>query len=126
MTHRSMERAGRQCQGRQMLNVLLVLGTRPEIIKMGPVVRALSQNSHRVTFKVCITSQHRELAEQALRIFDIHPDYDLGVMTENQTPADVASAVIERTESVLKSERPDWILVQGDTTSVVAASLAAF
>ena len=109
-----------------MLNVLIVVGTRPEVIKMGPVVRAFSQNSQRVSFKVCVTSQHREMAEEALRIFDIRPDYDLNVMTGNQTPTQVAAAVLERIEPVLKSENPDWVLVQGDTTSVTAASLAAF
>lgn len=109
-----------------MLNVLLVVGTRPEIIKMAPVVRALSAQASRVSFKVCLTSQHRELAKQALRIFDISPDFDLDVMTPNQSPSQVAAAVLERVEPILKSERPDWILVQGDTTSVLAASLAAF
>src|SRR2546428_429464 len=93
---------------------------------MGPVVRALSENSHNVSFKVCVTSQHREMAEEALRIFDIRPDYDVNVMTGDQTPTQVAAAVLERIEPVLRSEEPDWVLVQGDTTSVTAASLAAF
>ena len=110
----------------KILKVLVVVGTRPEVIKMGPVVRALSENSHNVSFKVCVTSQHREMAEEALRIFDIHPDYDLNVMTGDQTPTQVAAAVLERIEPVLRSEEPDWVLVQGDTTSVTAASLAAF
>src|SRR5437762_6672431 len=109
-----------------MLNVLIVVGTRPEVIKMGPVVRALSENSHNLSFKVCVTSQHREMAEEALRIFDIHPDYDLNVMTGDQTPTQVAAAVLGRIEPVLRSEEPDWVLVQGDTPSVTAASLAAF
>src|SRR5436189_5119946 len=93
---------------------------------MGPVVRALSESSDSISFKVCVTSQHREMAEEALRIFDIHPDYDLNVMTGDQTPTQVAAAVLERIEPVLRSEEPDWVLVQGDTTSVTAASLAAF
>ena len=109
-----------------MFKVLLVIGTRPEVIKMGPVVRALSQSSDRVSFTVCVTSQHRELADQALRIFGIRPDYDLDVMTRDQSPTQVAAAVLERIEPVLKSEKPDWLLVQGDTTSATAASLAAF
>src|SRR5439155_27253752 len=82
--------------------------------------------SDSISFKVCVTSQHREMAEEALRIFDIHPDYDLNVMTGDQTPTQVAAAVLERIEPVLRSEEPDWVLVQGDTTSVTAASLAAF
>src|SRR5262245_5503914 len=109
-----------------MLKVLLVVGTRPEVIKMSPVVRALAQNSSRVSFKVCMTSQHRELAKQALRMFNIPLDYDLDVMTRDQTPTQVAAAVLERIEPVLKRERPDWVLVQGDTTSVSAASMASF
>src|SRR5438093_12738945 len=93
---------------------------------MGPVVRARSENSHNLSFNVCVTSQHREMAEAALSIFDIRPDYDLNVMTGDQTPTQVAAAVLERIEPVLRSEEPDWVLVQGDTTSVTAASLAAF
>ena len=104
----------------KIMKVLVVIGTRPEVIKMGPVVRALSENSHNVSFKVCVTSQHREMAEEALRIFDIHPDYDLNVMTGDQTPTQVAAAVLERIEPVLRSEEPDWVLVQGDTTSATA------
>jgi UDP-N-acetylglucosamine 2-epimerase (non-hydrolysing) len=109
-----------------MLKTLLVVGTRPEAIKMGPVVRALAQNSDSVSFKVCLTSQHRELATQALHLFDIPVHYDLGVMTRDQSPTQVAAAVLDRIEPVLKRERPDWILVQGDTTSAAAAAMAAF
>ena len=109
-----------------MLNVLLVLGTRPEVIKMGPVVRALSRHAERISFKVCVTSQHRELAQQALHVFKITPDFDLDVMTQDQSPTTVAAAVLQRIEPILKAEKPHWMLVQGDTTSVVAASLAAF
>jgi len=109
-----------------MLKVLLAVGTRPEVIKMSPVIRTLSQHPDRISTKICVTSQHRELAEQALQVFKIRPDYDLDVMTSDQSPSQVAAAVLERIEPVLKSERPDWLLVQGDTTSVMAASLAAF
>jgi UDP-N-acetylglucosamine 2-epimerase (non-hydrolysing) len=109
-----------------MVKVLIVVGTRPEVIKMAPVVRALSEHSSRISFKVCTTSQHREMAADALRIFNIHPDYDLDVMTEDQSPARVAASVLERTEVIFKSDKPDWLLVQGDTTTVSAASLAAF
>jgi len=124
--HPELESRYRPASDPKILKVLVVVGTRPEVIKMGPVVRALSENSHSVSFKVCVTSQHREMAEEALRIFDIHPDYDLNVMTGDQTPTQVAAAVLERIEPVLRSEEPDWVLVQGDTTSVTAASLAAF
>lgn len=106
------------------LKVLLAVGTRPEVIKMSPVIRTLSQHPDCISSKICVTSQHREMAEQALQVFKIRPDYDLDVMTRDQSPSQVAAAVLERIEPVLKSERPDWLLVQGDTTSVMAASLS--
>src|SRR6266702_3021975 len=84
--HPELESRYRPASDPKILKVLVVVGTRPEVIKMGPVVRALSENSHSVSFKVCVTSQHREMAEEALRIFNIHPDYDLNVMTEIRLP----------------------------------------
>jgi UDP-N-acetylglucosamine 2-epimerase (non-hydrolysing) len=130
------------------LKVLTVFGTRPEAIKLAPVIRELQKRSHvstlnvprsnvqlanvqrsnvqRVTVKVCVTAQHREMLDQVLRLFDITPDYDLNIMEEDQSPTQVASAVLARLEPILKKEQPDWVLVQGDTTTVAAASLAAF
>jgi len=108
------------------LKVLSVFGTRPEAIKMAPVVRELQKYPERVRSVVCVTAQHREMLDQVLSLFGITPDYDLNIMEDNQTPIQVASAVLYRLEPILQKERPDWVLVQGDTTTVAAASLAAF
>lgn len=109
-----------------MIRILSVFGTRPEAIKMAPVVRELQRYPDRMESLVCVTAQHREMLDQVLGLFTITPDYDLKVMEDNQTPTQVASAVLTRLEPVLQQERPDWVLVQGDTTTVAAASLAAF
>ncbi len=109
-----------------MIKVLSVFGTRPEAIKMAPVVKELERHSDRIISRVCVTAQHRQMLDQVLNLFGIVPDYDLNVMQESQSPTQVASTVLAKLEPILKSERPDWVLVQGDTTTVMAASLAAF
>lgn len=109
-----------------MLKVLTVFGTRPEAVKLGPVIRELARHTDRITSRVCVSAQHRDMLDQVLRVFDIRPDYDLDVMQDNQTPTQVAAAVLGRLEPILLGERPDWVLVQGDTTTVAAAALAAF
>ncbi|HWT79664.1 MAG TPA: UDP-N-acetylglucosamine 2-epimerase, partial [Candidatus Methylomirabilis sp.] len=112
------------------MKVLVVFGTRPEAIKLAPVIRELRHRSYRpggdLAVKVCVTAQHREMLDQVLRLFDIKPDYDLNVMGENQTLIQVAASVLFRLEPILLAERSDWVLVQGDTTTVAAASLGAF
>ncbi len=109
------------------MRILSVFGTRPEAIKMAPVIRELERRSQSgVESLVCVTGQHREMLDQVLQLFGITPDYDLAVMEENQTLAGVAAAVLARLEPVLREVKPDWVLVQGDTTTVAAASLAAF
>jgi UDP-N-acetylglucosamine 2-epimerase (non-hydrolysing) len=108
-----------------MIKVLSVFGTRPEAVKMAPVVAALSA-APGIESKVLVTAQHREMLDQVLRLFKIEPDFDLNVMEGNQTPCQVAAAVLSRLEPILRADPPDWVLVQGDTTTVVAASLAAF
>jgi UDP-N-acetylglucosamine 2-epimerase (non-hydrolysing) len=109
-----------------MLKVLTVFGTRPEAVKLGPVIRELERHRGRIASQVCVTAQHRDMLDQVLRIFDIRPDYDLDVMQDNQSPTQVASAVLARLEPVLQQEHPDWVLVQGDTTTVAVAALAGF
>ena len=109
-----------------MLQVVSVFGTRPEAIKMAPVVKELEKHPDKIISRVCVTAQHREMLDKVLELFGIVPDYDLDVMEDNQTPTQVASAVLAGLESILQAERPDWVLVQGDTTTVAAASLAAF
>jgi UDP-N-acetylglucosamine 2-epimerase (non-hydrolysing) len=103
---------------------LLVLGTRPEAIKMAPVLRALESDSQ-AHCVVCVTGQHEELLNPFLSLFDIHPDYNLHVMSRERSLCCATSALLRDMERVIAMEQPDWVLVQGDTTSAVAASLAA-
>jgi len=108
------------------LKVLAVFGTRPEAIKMAPVVKELERRADRFVSRVCVTAQHRQMLDQVLALFGIAPDYDLNVMQDGQSPTQVAAAVLSRLEPVLQAECPDWVLVQGDTTTVAAAAWAAF
>ncbi len=93
---------------------------------MAPVVRELGRHPEQVDSLVCVTAQHREMLDQVLRLFALTPNYDLDVMADSQTPTQVASTVLRQLEPILRAERPDWVLVQGDTTTVMAAALAAF
>jgi UDP-N-acetylglucosamine 2-epimerase (non-hydrolysing) len=106
--------------------VMVVIGTRPEAIKLAPVVLELER--HRAQFKteICVTGQHREMLDQMLRVFGLRPDYDLGVMTAGQDLAGVTAACLTGLDRVLRQKRPDLALVQGDTTTTFAASLAAY
>lgn len=106
------------------MKVLSVIGTRPEAIKMALVVAELKRYSE-FESRVLTTSQHREMLAQVLDVFTIVPDYDLDVMQADQSPTDVLSAVLTRIKPVLAEFRPDWVLVQGDTTTVLGAALAA-
>src|SRR5262245_9720178 len=98
------------------LKILSIFGTRPEAIKMAPVLRALSQDRKRFCSKVCVTAQHREMLDQVLEVFGINADFDLNLMRPNQSLAEVTSDVLMGVEHVVCAERPDWVLVQGDTT----------
>ncbi len=93
---------------------------------MAPVVKELAKHSDQIVSRVCVTAQHRQMLDQVLNLFDIRPDHDLDVMRDSQSPSQVAAAVLVGLERVLQAERPDWVLVQGDTTTVMAASLGAF
>lgn len=106
--------------------MLSVFGTRPEAIKMVPVIQELAKYPTQIHSRICVTGQHRQMLDQVLSLFHIAPDYDLNVMLDSQSPAQVASSILSRLEPILIYERPDWVLVQGDTTTVAAASLAAF
>lgn len=105
------------------MKVMVVIGTRPEAIKMAPV--AIELNRRGVDHVVCLSGQHRELVARALERFDVRPDIDLDLMTPGQTVAGVAHRVIEAMDEVIADTRPDWLLVQGDTTTVAAAALCA-
>lgn len=108
-----------------MTKVLTVFGTRPEAIKMAPVVHALADDDS-IDSRVCVTGQHREMLDQVLELFAIRPDIDLAVMRPRQSLADVTVAVLRGMEEILLREQPDCILVHGDTTTAMAATLAAF
>ena len=105
---------------------MLVFGTRPEAIKMAPLVKAFQAASDSFRTLVCVTGQHREMLDQVLHIFDIQPDYDLNIMKQGQDLYDVTSRVLLGLREVLKEARPDVVLVHGDTTTSTAAALAAF
>lgn len=107
------------------VKVLSVFGTRPEAIKMAPVVTSLADAGD-IESRVCVTGQHRSMLDQVLTLFDIRPDYDLNVMTAGQTLNTVTTSVLNGLDPVLEDFRPDRILVHGDTTTTMAASLAAF
>ncbi len=109
-----------------MKKILIVFGTRPEAIKMAPLVKALQRESGIFDAKVCVTAQHREMLDQVLKIFDISPDYDLDIMKPGQDLYDVTSGVLLGMKEVLSDFRPDIVLVHGDTTTTLAVSLAAF
>lgn len=109
-----------------MKKVMLVFGTRPEAIKMAPLVKELQKDSAAFNTLVCVTGQHRQMLDQVLDIFDIKPDYDLDIMRQGQDLYDVTSRVILGLRDVLKEAEPDIVLVHGDTTTSMAAALAAF
>jgi UDP-N-acetylglucosamine 2-epimerase (non-hydrolysing) len=108
------------------LKILSIVGTRPEVIKMAPVIHELAKHPGRIESVVLSTAQHREMLDQTLGVFGIVPDMDLNLMRPNQTLAQITTAAIEAVERVLLKVKPDVVLVQGDTTTVFAASLAAF
>lgn len=107
------------------MKLLCVFGTRPEALKMAPLVRRLL-NAPDTSCRVCVTGQHREMLDQVLELFSIRPDYDLDLMRSAQSLTDLTCGVLKAIGPVLKEERPDAVLVQGDTTTAFAASLAAF
>ena len=109
-----------------MKTILLVFGTRPEAIKMAPLVKEFQKASHEFKTLVCLTGQHREMLDQVLHIFNIKPDYDLNIMKQGQDLYDVTSRVLLGVRDVLKEVHPDVVLVHGDTTTSTAAALAAF
>lgn len=109
-----------------MKKVMLVFGTRPEAIKMAPLVKKFQERSEDFETVVCVTGQHREMLDQVLEIFDIKPDYDLNIMKQGQDLYDVTARVLTGMRDVLREVKPDVVLVHGDTTTSTAAALAAF
>lgn len=108
-----------------MIKVMTIFGTRPEAIKMAPLVKELKKRKEIETI-VCITAQHREMLDQVLETFEIKPDYDLNIMKQGQTLGDITTRALNGLEEVIKKELPDIVLVHGDTTTTFAGALAAF
>jgi UDP-N-acetylglucosamine 2-epimerase len=106
--------------------ILAIFGTRPEAIKMAPVIQALRRRPEQFTVTACSTGQHREMLDQVLPLFELRPDVDLAVMTANQTLASLTAELLKRLDATVLEHRPDWILAQGDTTTVAAAAMVAF
>lgn len=108
-----------------MIKVMTIFGTRPEAIKMAPLVKELEKRKE-IESIVCVTAQHREMLDQVLEVFDIKPDYDLNIMKQGQTLSEITSRVLMGLEDVMKKEKPNIVLVHGDTTTTFAGALAAF
>ena len=108
------------------IKVLTIFGTRPEAIKMAPLVKELEKNSDDIESIVCVTAQHRQMLDQVLDIFDIKPDYDLNIMKDRQTLVEIVTRALEGLDDVIKKAEPDIVLVHGDTSTSFVGSLAAF
>lgn len=109
-----------------MKKILCVFGTRPEAIKMAPVIKQFTVHSLQFTVKVCVTAQHRQMLDQVLNLFGIKSDYDLNIMTEKQTLYQITVNALKKLERVLQQEKPDLVLVHGDTTTTFVATLASY
>ena len=108
-----------------MNNIMLVFGTRPEAIKMCPLVNELKARNN-LNITVCVTGQHRQMLDQVLEAFSVTPDFDLSIMKEKQTLFDVTTSILERIKAVLEQEKPDVVLVHGDTSTTFVTALACF
>jgi UDP-N-acetylglucosamine 2-epimerase (non-hydrolysing) len=109
----------------EMLKILSVFGTRPEAVKMAPIVKLLAQTAG-VESRVCVTAQHRQMLDQVLNLFEIKPEYDLDLMRDDQSLAQLSANIFTHLDPVLEDFKPDWVLAVGDTTTVVTTSLLAF
>lgn len=107
------------------MKVLSVFGTRPEAVKMAPIIRLLAKTAD-VESRVCVTAQHRQMLDQVLKLFDIQPQYDLNLMRDDQSLAQLSAAIFTHLDPVFSDFKPDWVLAQGDTTTVAIASLLAY
>ena len=108
------------------MKLMVIFGTRPEVIKLAPVIREARNQSSKIELQICSTGQHREMLNQAMSVFDIYPDIDLAVMRENQSLPDLTSSLIESLSKIFVVQKPDILVVQGDTTTAFASALTAF
>lgn len=113
-------------EARKQIKVMTVFGTRPEAIKMAPLVHELNKHPEQIDSIVCVTAQHRQMLDQVLEIFSIKPDIDLNIMKDRQTLLQITTRALEALDEVIKEQKPDIVLVHGDTTTTFVASLAAF
>ncbi|MGB6648053.1 MAG: UDP-N-acetylglucosamine 2-epimerase (non-hydrolyzing), partial [Bacteroidota bacterium] len=111
---------------RKRSKILVVFGTRPEAIKLAPIVQELRRRADQFNPRVCVTAQHREMLDQVLRLFAIRVHHDLNIMQSGQSLEQITSRVLSGMKEVLRKERPDMVVVQGDTTTTFAAALAAY
>ncbi|MBO5930060.1 MAG: UDP-N-acetylglucosamine 2-epimerase (non-hydrolyzing), partial [Clostridia bacterium] len=109
----------------EKVKVMTVFGTRPEAIKMAPLVKVLEQREE-IESIVCVTAQHRQMLDQVLDIFDIHADYDLDIMQAGQTLSDITARAMQGIEKTIQAAKPDIVLIHGDTTTTFAGALASF
>ena len=110
----------------ERLHVMVIFGTRPEAVKMAPVIKALKNQSDKVETTVCITAQHREMLDQVLQVFEIKPDIDLDLMRPDQRLSNLTARILMDLDPILTEYHPDWLLIQGDTTTVMAAALLGY
>ncbi|MCK8602165.1 non-hydrolyzing UDP-N-acetylglucosamine 2-epimerase [Desulfoferrobacter suflitae] len=108
------------------MKILFFFGTRPEAIKMAPLIHELKRDRHSFDVKICVSAQHREMLDQVLNFFGIKPDFDLNLMQPNQNLSQITEAVLRGVQEILVACKPDWLVVQGDTTTTFAGALAAF
>jgi UDP-N-acetylglucosamine 2-epimerase (non-hydrolysing) len=108
------------------MSLMVVFGTRPEAVKMAPVIKALQQHPEQFDVTVCVTAQHREMLDQVLKAFEIRPDIDLDLMQQDQNLAELTSRIFVDLDRVIKDIKPDWLLVQGDTTTVMATAILGY
>jgi UDP-N-acetylglucosamine 2-epimerase (non-hydrolysing) len=110
----------------QKIRVMVIFGTRPEAVKMAPVIQSLREHPDQIDVTVCVTAQHREMLDQVLKVFNITPDIDLDLMAHDQTLSDLTARIFTSLDPVLTEVQPDWILIQGDTTTVMAAGILGY
>ena len=108
-----------------MINTLTIIGTRPEAVKMAPVVQTLEKEPG-INSRICVTAQHRQMLDQVLNIFGVIPEFDLDLMRQNQSLAQITGSIFTHLDPILSQVKPDWVLVQGDTTTTMASSIAAY
>ena len=109
-----------------MHKIMVVIGTRPEAIKLAPVIKELERHPEEFEMVPVTTAQHRQMLDQVLKLFKIIPSYDLDIMEDNQTLSSITARIIEKFNPIVRKEKPDWILIQGDTTTTLIAALIGF